>query len=324
MFKTLNKPGTGVDKRTVMTQTLLKMMESDDRIAVLDADLASASGLAKIREVYPDRFFDCGIQEANMVGTAAGMSEGGVIPFTHTFGCFASRKCIDQIFLSACYAGLNVKMIGTDPGVTAATNGGSHQGMEDMGTLISMNNITLVDATDSVMLADLLPKLKDRYGVCYIRVYRRDTEQIYEEGSTFEIGKGNVIREGTDATIIASGIEVAESMKAADLLAEEGIHVRIVDMFTWRPLDEELVIRCARETGCIVTAENHTLASGLGRAVSGVVVKNCPVPMEFIGIDDQFGEVGDLNFLKKRFHLTAEDIVCKVKAAIARKEGSHA
>lgn len=309
----------GADKRGVMVDTLLRLMEEDPRVAVLDADLANASGLAKLKERFPQRFFDCGIQEANMVGTAAGMSESGVIPFTHTFACFASRKCIDQIFLSACYAGLNVKLIGTDPGVTAATNGGSHQGMEDMGTLISLNNITLIDATDSVMLADLLPKIKDRYGVHYVRVYRRDTQQVYAPGSTFEIGKGNVLRDGGDATIIASGIEVAEALKAAELLSAQGIETRVVDMFTWRPLDEELIVRCAEETGAIVTAENHVLASGLGRAVAGVVVRNCPVPMGFIGVDEQYGEVGGLPFLMERFHLTAKDIARKVAETVVRK-----
>lgn len=319
MYQLVELETKGKLKRQVMVDTLLEIMEKDPRVAVLDADLASASGLAAVKEKYPDRFFDCGIQEANMVGTAAGMSEGGTIPFTHTFACFASRKCIDQIFLSACYAGLNVKMIGSDPGITAATNGGSHQGMEDMGTLISLNNITLIDATDSVMLADLLPKIKDRYGVHYIRVYRRDDTQIYAPGSTFEIGKGNVLRDGGDATIIASGIEVAEALKAAELLSKQGIDARVVDMFTWRPLDDELVIRCAKETGAIVTAENHVLASGLGRAVAGVVVRNCPVPMDFIGVNECYGEVGSLPFLMKKFKMTAEDIAQKVIETVARK-----
>ncbi len=319
MFQLVELGSNGPDKKTVMGETLLKMMAEDKRVVVLDADLANASGMSVIRDKYPERFFDCGIQEANMVGTAAGISESGAIPFTHTFACFASRKCLDQIFLSACYAGLNVKLIGTDPGVTAATNGGSHQGMEDMGSLISINNITLIDVTDTVMLADLLPKVKDRYGVHYMRVYRRDTQLVYAEGSTFEIGKGNLLRDGKDLTIIASGIEVAEALKAANILAEQGISARVVDMFTWRPLDDELVVRCAKETGAILTAENHVIASGLGRAVAGTVVRNAPVPMDFIGINEQFGEVGSLPFLMKRFELTAEDIAKKAVALIAKK-----
>ncbi|MCB7317468.1 transketolase family protein [Lacrimispora sp. 210928-DFI.3.58] len=319
MFKLAENNTKTAAMRDVLAQTLIELAKTNHKIAVLDADLIGASGLKAFQQAYPERTFDCGIQEANMVGVAAGMSECGVIPFTHTFSCFASRKCIDQAFLSACYAGLNVKMIGSDGGVVATTNGGSHQGMEDMGIYNSLPNITLVEPTDANMMAALLPQIVDTYGTFYIRQWRRCTDAVYTPDSSFEIGKGNVLAEGDDATIIASGVEVKEALKAAELLKTMGVSVRVVDMFTWRPLDKELIIQSAKKTGCIVTAENHCLASGLGHAVSACIVENLPVPMGFIGVDEQYGEVGSLDFLMKKFKLTAEDIAAKVLETIKRK-----
>lgn len=319
MFKLAEKNTKTAAMRDVLAQSLIELAQKNDRIVVLDADLIGASGLKAFQQAYPERTFDCGIQEGNMVGVAAGMSECGIIPFTHTFSCFASRKCIDQAFLSACYAGLNVKMIGSDGGVTATTNGGSHQGMEDMGIYNSLNNITLVEPTDSNMMAALLPQIADAYGTFYIRQWRRCTDAVYTPDSEFTIGKGNVLADGDDATIIASGIEVAEALKAAAILRTMNLNVRVVDLFTWRPLDRELIIESAKKTGCIVTAENHCLASGLGHAVAACVVEKMPVPMGFIGINEQYGEVGSLDYLMKKFRLTADDIVEKVLETVKRK-----
>lgn len=307
--------------RDVLAKTLIGLAAQNENIVVLDADLIGASGLKAFQKTYPARTFDCGIQEGNMIGVAAGMSECGLIPFTHTFSCFAARKCIDQAFLSASYAGLNIKMIGSDGAVTATTNGGSHQGMEDMGIFRNLKDVTLVEPTDANMMRAILPQIVSSYGVAYIRQWRRCTDAVYTEDSTFTVGKGNLLREGSDAAIIASGIEVAESLKAAQMLEAEGLSVRVVDMFTWKPLDEELVADSARKTGAIVTAENHFLATGLGAAVASCVTRSCPVPMEMIGIGEEYGEVGDLAYLMKRFHLTAEDIAAKVRAAVARKAG---
>lgn len=319
MFQLENKGVKTDAMRDVLAQTLIDLAKENEKIAVLDADLIGASGLKAFQKAYPERTFDCGIQEGNMVGVAAGMSECGIIPFTHTFSCFASRKCIDQAFLSACYAGLNVKMIGSDGGVVATTNGGSHQGMEDMGIYNSLNNITLVEPTDANMLRAILPQIVDTYGTFYIRQWRRCTEAIYTPDSTFTIGKGNVLRDGDDATVIASGIEVSEALKAAEILEAQGVHIRVVDMFTWRPLDKELIIESAKKTGCIVTAENHCLASGLGHAVAACTAESFPVPMGFIGVNEQYGEVGDLAYLMKKFELTADDIVKKVLVTCSRK-----
>jgi len=305
--------------RDVYCQTMLEMAKEDPRVAVLDADLASPIGIMPFAKTYPDRFFDCGIQESNMVGVAAGMSAAGMIPFAHTFAAFAARRCLDQLFVSACFAQLNMKMVGSDPGITALYNGGTHMGLEDMGALMGIPNITLVEPVDSVMLQDVLQSAKNTYGVFYIRMHRKNAVHIFEPGSHFEIGKGIVLRDGSDITIISSGILVSESLKAAEILAESHISARVVNLFTWKPLDQELIAKCAAETGAIVVAENHQLASGLGRSVAAEVCKSCPVPMGFIGARDRFGEVGDLAYLLKTFEMRAEDIAAKAMETIKRK-----
>lgn len=310
--------------RDVYCRSMLKMAEEDPRVAVLDADLATPIGIMPFAAKYPSRFFNCGIQESNMVGVAAGMSAAGIIPFAHTFAAFASRRCLDQLFVSACYAQLNIKLIGSDPGITALYNGGTHMSLEDMGNLMGIPNITLVEPTDSAMLADVLETAKNTYGVFYIRMNRKNAVHIYEEGSHFEIGKGVVLREGGDLTIITSGILVGESLKAADMLAAQGIGARVVNLFTWKPLDEELIVRCARETGAIVTAENHQIGSGLGKSVAGVVCAAHPVPMGYVGVRNRFGEVGDMPYLLDRFEMTAGHIAAKAAETYRRKNPASA
>ena len=305
--------------RDLYCSTLMRLGEQDQRVAVVEADLASPIGIIPFAKKFPERFFDCGIQESNMVGIAAGMSAAGMVPFAHTFAAFAARRCLDQLFVSACYAQLNIKLVGSDPGITALYNGGTHMGLEDMGVLMGIPDITLVEPTDSAMLEDILRTAKDTYGVFYIRMNRKNAVHIYESGSHFQIGKGVLLREGEDVTIIASGIMVDESLKAAERLAAEGIGARVINMFTWKPLDEELIARCAQETGAIVVAENHQICSGLGRSVAGVVCERCPVPMGYVGIQDTFGEVGDLPYLMERFELKAENIAIAAKKTIQHK-----
>lgn len=307
--------------RDVYCRVMMEMAGEDPRVVVADADLASPIGIMPYARAYPERFFDCGIQESNMVGVAAGMSAAGMVPFAHTFAAFAARRCLDQVFVSACYAQLNMKLIGSDPGIMALYNGGTHMGLEDMGAFMGIPNITLVEPADSAMLEDLLRTAKDTYGVFYIRMNRKNAAHIYEPGSHFEVGKGVLLREGTDVTIITSGILIAESLKAADILAAQGVSARVADMFTWKPLDKELVARCAYETGAIVTAENHQTASGLGRSVAAAVCETHPVPMGLIGAQDRFGEVGDLNYLLGRFEMRAEDIAAKAMETVRRKRG---
>jgi transketolase len=308
------------EMRAVFAEVMDELAAKDERVIYFDADLMNSIGMTGFSKKYPERTFNCGIQEANMIGTAAGASAVGMIPFIHTFGCFATRRILDQIFVSAAYAKLNVRIIGSDPGITAAFNGGTHMPLEDLGLLRGIPEITVIEPVDTVMLADILRQTKDQYGVFYIRLSRKKSERIYEEGSTFKIGKAVTLREGSDVTIIATGIMAAEALRAADQLNKEGISARVLNMFTMKPLDDAAVIRAARETGAVVTAENHNVINGLSSAVAEVLSKNYPAPLESVGVQDEFGEVGSESYLKKRFRLTAAEIADCAKKAIARKE----
>ena len=305
--------------RDAYCQTLMEKARMNENLVALDADLIGSSGMKPFFKAYPERAIQCGISEANMIGIAAGLSAVGKVPFAHSFGCFASRRVCDQIMISAAYAKLNVRIIGTDPGVTAAYNGGTHMPFEDIGVLRSIPGITIIELTDPVMVKDIISQLCYTYGIYYIRMARKNATAIYGEGSSFEIGRGTTLTEGRYLTIIACGIMVAEAMKAAKALREEGITVRVVDMFTIKPIDIDLVERCARDTGAIVTAENHNIYGGLGSAVAEAAAKTCPVPIEMVGVQDRFGQVGTEDFLKTEYHLTAEDIIAAARRVLKRK-----
>lgn len=306
--------------RDAYCQTLMELAAENENIVALDADLVSSSGMKPFFEKYPEQAINVGIAEANMVGIAAGLSLVGKIPFAHSFGTFATRKTCDQTMISAAYAKLNVKILGSDPGVTAAYNGGTHMPFEDVGVFRSIPHITIIDLTDPVMVRDVIRQVAGVYGVHYMRMARKNAMAVYEEGATFEIGKGNVLCEGKDVTIISSGIMVAEALKAAKMLKNERISARVVDMFTIKPIDMELIDKCAKETKAFVTAENHNIYGGLGSAVSEAVVKTTPVPIEMVGIMDEFGQVGTEDYLRKAYNLTAEAIVAAAKRAISRKK----
>lgn len=307
------------EMRAVYCQTLQELARENDRICILDADLVGSSGVKPFFQEFPDRAVDCGIQENNMIGVAAGLSAAGMIPFAHSFGPFASRRCVDQIFISCAYAKANVRIVGSDPGVTAAYNGGTHMPFEDMGTLMSIPRITLVEPTDSVQLRWLLQTLEKEYGVYYIRLLRKNAVGVFEAGSQFQLGRFARLREGTDAAVVCSGIMVGEALKAAALLEQEGIRIAVLNAFTWKPMDDETLAEYARSCGCVVTAENHNILGGLGSAVANSLSRSCPVPVEMVGVEDAFGEVGTEDFLRRRFDLTAEHIVRAVRAAMARK-----
>jgi transketolase len=305
--------------RAVYCGTLMDMAEKDSRVVALDADLMNSMGMKPFQKKFPERTFNCGVQEADMIGIAAGLSATGKVPFAHTFGPFASRRCFDQIFISAAYAKLNVRIIGSDPGITAAFNGGTHMPFEDMALLRTIPNATILEPADGIMLEDLLRQVKDLYGVFYIRLLRKEPLMIYEPGNTFTIGKGVVLRDGSDVTLIGSGFLLPDTLEAAEILEKQGISARVVDMFTWKPIDKELIVKCANDTGAIVTVENHSIIGGLGSAVAEVLAEHAPAPMERIG-SDRFGEVGPVDYLKKAFHMTADDIAAKAKLAIQRKK----
>jgi len=316
---TKNSVKEDIEMRNVYCQTLIELARENEQIVALDADLMSSMGMIPFLKEFPERTFNCGVQEANMMGVAAGLSATGKIPYVHTFGPFATRRCYDQVFLSGAYTKSNVRIIGSDPGITAAYNGGTHMPFEDLGIMRNIPEMTIITPTDSIMLKNIIKQVAELFGMFYIRLLRKNAIKIYEKGSTFEIGKAIKLKEGTDVTIIANGIMVAEALNAAYILEEKGISARVLDMFTLKPIDKEEIIVCAKETGAIVTAENHNIINGLGSAIAEVLVENIPIPMERIGVKDMFGEVGPVDYLKERFELTANDIVKKVEKILKRR-----
>lgn len=309
-----------IPMRDVYAQTLVSLAEQNDKIALLEADLTSAIGTKPFFNKFPERAINCGIQEANMVGVSAGMSSVGMIPFAHTFGPFATRRVCDQLFMSGAYAGLNLKLMGSDPGIAATYNGGTHMPFEDMAIVRAIPEVKAFDPSDNVQFEFVLRAIAAEYGVHYVRFPRKGGIKVYTDDSQFELGKGVTMIDGTDVTIITSGaVMMPQALKAVQALLDEGISARLVDMFTWKPIDAELIEKCATETGAIVTAENHNIIGGLGSAVASVVVGTKPVPMEFVGVHDRFGQVGSEAYLAEEYGLTAKEIVAAAKKAISRK-----
>ena len=307
--------------RDGLALTLNELMAEDKSIVYVDCDLCGCINTKQLLKNYPDRAFEAGIAEGNAAGVAAGLAATGKKVFFHSFGTFSSRRCYDQIYMSAAYAGLSVRVLGSDAGVTAAFNGGTHMPLEDAAMYLSIPTATVLDPCDYDQLASVTKGLVKVDGVSFTRFVRKDVIRVYGEGSEFEIGKGVTLHEsGKDkATIITSGIMVDESLKAYEALQGEGIPVRVIDMFTWKPLDEALVLKAARETGAIVTAENHNTCCGLGSVVANCLAKNCPTVQEFVGVQDEFGQVGPQDFLMDTYGLRAANIVEAVKKAISRK-----
>ncbi len=307
------------EMRAAYCNALIEEAKKNPKIVTIDCDLMNSCGTKNFMKEFPDRAFNIGIQEQNAAAMAGGMASTGLIPFVHTFAVFASRRIYDQVFMSCAYAGQNVKICGCDAGIAATYNGGTHMAFEDMGLMRTMANITVLEPSDPVMMRSLVPQVADIPGVVYLRMPRKKVYQIYEEGSEFTLGKAEMIRDGKDITLIAIGMEVRQALEAAKLLEADGISARVVDMFTLKPLDAEMVKKCAAETGAIVTAENQSIINGLGSAVAEVLVENDPVPMGRIGVKDEFGEVGPQDYLEERFELKPEHIAAKAKEVLARK-----
>lgn len=307
--------------RDGLALTLNELMAEDKSIVYVDCDLMGCINTKQLRQNYPDRAFEAGIAEGNAAGISAGLAATGKKVFFHSFGTFSSRRCYDQIYMSAAYAGLSVRVLGSDAGVTAAFNGGTHMPLEDAAMYLSIPTATVIDPCDYDQLASVTRGLVNVEGVSFTRFVRKDVIRVYDEGSEFEIGKGVTLHESEkdQATIITSGIMVDESLKAYEALQAEGISVRVIDMFTWKPLDEELVLKAAKETGAIVTAENHNTCCGLGSVVANCLAKNRPTVQEFVGVQDEFGQVGPQAFLMDTYGLRAANIVEAVKKAISRK-----
>ena len=299
---------------------MLGVMGNDKTVSHVDCDLMGCINSGKLLKAFPERTFNAGIAEQNAMGVASGMAATGMKVFVHSFGCFAARRMFDQAFLAAGYSELPVHVIGSDPGVTAAFNGATHMPFEDCALYMTIPNAVVIDSCDYVQTKALTEQLAKCDKPSYMRLIRKDCIQVYGDGSQFEIGKGVTLRDGGDVTIIASGILVDEALKAAELLeSAQKINARVLDIHTWKPLDEALILKAAAETGCIVTAENHQVSCGLGSAVANLLSQKCPVPLERIGIQDRFGQVGPQPFLMEQYNLTAKDIAAAAVKTMSRR-----
>ncbi len=314
-----------LEMRAVYTETLLDLGRADASIVLLEADLMRATGTKSFKDEFPQRTINVGVAEANMVSISAGLSTTGKIPFANTFACFAARRTYDQFFISANYARLNVKLVGSDPGVTAALNGGTHMAFEDLGIMRNIPKLVVFEPSDPVSLRKLVKCSAEHQGCTYMRLHRGPANLLYDESEIFELGKGKILHTGQDVALIATGVVmVNEALKAAELLAQQGVFAAVVDMHTIKPIDRELVIQMAQTCGAIVTCENHQVVNGLGSAVAEVLAEEIPTPMLRVGVKEMFGEVGQVDYLKERFGLTAavicahaEQVLQKKKAVIA-------
>lgn len=308
------------EMRAVFADTLRKLMREDEKIMLVDADLARANGTIQLREEFPDRALDVGIAEQNMASIAAGMAAMGATVVIGSFTPFASRKICDQIAISICYAGQNVKIVGTDPGLAAELNGGTHMSVEDLGVLRSIPGIRLFEPIDCVQLEQALPEMIRCEDPVYIRMFRKKIPSVFHSGEyRFRMDKADVLREGRDVTLAASGLMVQESLKAVKLLEEKHIDVELIAVHTLKPLDEQTILDSVKKTGTVVTCENHSVIGGLGTAVSEVLAKHSPAPVQMIGIQDRFGQVGMMDFLKEEYGMNAEKIAQTVLHAVHSK-----
>ncbi|MFR4128784.1 MAG: transketolase family protein [Roseburia inulinivorans] len=304
----------------VYNETMSEMFEEDSNVVYLDADLMGSLKTKELWKKYPHNVFNTGIQEANMIGVACGMYLAGYKPYVHSFSPFASRRVFDQVFISGAYAKKRIKIIGSDAGIAATYNGGTHMCFEDIAMFRAVPNACIVDVSDGVMFSKLLRLVKDYPGIVYLRTARRGVPDIYNLNEEFEIGKGKILHEGTDATVVASGLQVQMALKAALELEKENISVRVIDPITVKPLDKDLIIESAKKTGLIITSENGNINGGLGDAVASVVAENCPIYVLKNGVQDQFGQVGNEQYLREQYHLRSEDIIALVKEGLAKKK----
>lgn len=294
-------------------KTLVELGKEKEEIVVLDADLAGATKTSLFAKEYPDRFFDMGIAEANMLSTAAGLATCGKIPYASTFAVFAAGRGYDQIRNSICYPKLNVKICATHAGITVGEDGATHQMLEDISLMRTLPNMTVISPSDDFQTKWVIREISKINGPVYVRLARLATPIIYEEEQKFEIGKAVQIGEGTDGTVFATGVTVAEAIKAQEELKAQGINIRVVDVHTIKPIDRDMIIKCAKETKKLVSVEDHSIIGGLGSAISEVLTEEYPVKLERMGMQDIFGKSGKAEELMEYFGLTAKSIVEKFK-----------
>ena len=306
--------------REAYGKALAALANTNENVVVLDADLSKSTKTADFKVVAPERFFNMGIAEGNMMGVAAGLSTCGKVPFVSTFAMFAAGRAFEQIRNSICYPKLNVKVCATHAGLTVGEDGASHQAIEDISLMRSVPNMVVINPADDIETEAAIKAVAEMEGPCYVRLGRMAVSRVNDETNyNFVIGKGITLAEGNDVAIIATGIMVEAALEAKEELAKEGINARVINIHTIKPIDEELIIKAAKETGVIVTAEEHSIIGGLGSAVAEVVSEKCPVPVLRVGVKDTFGESGKPNELLEKYGLTSKDIVNKVKEVIKLK-----
>ncbi len=311
---------TYADFRAIYTDTLIDLASVDEKVVVLEADLMSATGTKPFKDAFPNRLINVGVAEANMVGLASGLSSQGFVPFVNTFGCFATRRAYDQFFLSANYAKQNVKLIGSDPGVNATYNGGTHMPFCDTALTRVIPDIVVLEPGDGYSLHHLLKAVYKHTGSVYMRLQRKGNPLVHSAAQTFEIGKGIVVQDGNDVTLIATGaLMLQQALLAAKELEKQNIKAAVIDMHTVKPLDEELVLTYAKKTGAIVTCENAQMIGGLGGAVAEFLSETRPTVVRRAGVKGLFGEVGQLDYLIDRFELTVKRIVDEALTALSLK-----
>ena len=304
--------------RAIYAEELGKLMEKDEKVVLLDADLGKASGTLGLRGRFPDRIFDCGVAEQNMASIAAGLASYGFKPWIESFTPLATRRICDQIAISICYAGMNVKIVGTDPGVTAELNGGTHMSMEDIGVVRSIPGIVIFEPVDEIQLRAAMPVLDAYAGPVYVRLVRSEQPAVFGEGYSFDLFRADTLREGTDLTVCVSGFLTRDCLDAAEELAAEGISCEILNVHTIKPIDRETIRVSAKKTGAVLTVENHNVTGGLHAAVLEALAAE-RVPVLAVGVEDRFGEVGKLPYLRKALGLTKEDILAGMRRTLQVK-----
>ena len=307
-----------MEMRAIYAECLAEMMEKDRHVVVLDADLSKASGTRSLYERFPEQIFECGIAEQDMTSIAAGLASYGFKPWIESFATFASRRNCDQITLSVAYAKQNVKIVGTDPGIAAELNGGTHMSMEDIGVLRSIPGMVIFEPVDSVQLRAAMPVLNAYEGCVYMRLFRKELPDVFGPDYKFELFKADTLRLGTDLTIFVSGLPTADTLAAAETLAGEGISCEVVNVHTIKPIDADTVLAAARKTGAVLTVENHNVVGGLHSAVVETLARE-RIPVCAVGVPDRFGEVGKLPYLREVMGLTAENIADAARKAAALK-----
>lgn len=310
--------------RETYGRVLVELGRKNRDLVVLDADLSPSTMTSFFAREFPQRFFDCGLEEQNMIGIAAGLAASGKIVFASSFAVFASCRCFDQLRICLSQQRLNVKIVATHGGISVGEDGISHHGIEDLALYCALPGFTVVVPADATEAAEAIRAAAGVYGPFYIRLSRPKTPLVYGEGYRFVLGKAVTMRQGKDVTVIATGIMVSKALEAADVLARQGIDCRVVNIHTLKPLDEAAVVRAAAETGAIVVAEEHLAHGGLGSRVAQVVAREKPVPMQFVNLGDRYASSGKADELLKRYGLTAGEIEKAARLAVARKQHHYA